>query len=260
MSLGGSSIASVGSILGGSIAQDVFERRAGSEFRQGVNRANQSLQNSQNQALGYLKPYNEAGSNATGVLSGLLTGSQYNSATGQTTILTPEQRNNLFQQSPGYQFRLNEVLKALQNSQVARGGLLSGGAAKEIGQYSQGLASQEYSDYLNQLTGLANLGSNAAANSANTVSQIGGVMSGNIYNGGAAQAQMQQNRGNIFSNAINQTGAVLGNSGGNGGGGGFGGSGSMGNAGSAGAGSSAVTQSGMGQLNPSTLLTLASFA
>lgn len=51
---------------------------------------------------------------------------------------------------PGYNFRLQEGLKSLQNSAAARGGLLSGGTAKAINDYAGGSASQEYQNTYNR--------------------------------------------------------------------------------------------------------------
>lgn len=51
---------------------------------------------------------------------------------------------NDFQQDPGYMFRMQEGQKALERSAAARGGLMSGGFAKGLEKYSQGVASQEY--------------------------------------------------------------------------------------------------------------------
>lgn len=56
-------------------------------------------------------------------------------------------------QDHGYQFRLQEGLKALQASRAAKGGLLSGGALRGAQQYAQGLASQEYGNAYNRALG-----------------------------------------------------------------------------------------------------------
>lgn len=48
------------------------------------------------------------------------------------------------QADPGYQFRLQEGLKALDRQAAARGGLISGAALKASQRYGQDLASQEY--------------------------------------------------------------------------------------------------------------------
>jgi hypothetical protein len=47
---------------------------------------------------------------------------------------------------PGYQFRLSEGLKGIERSAAARGTLLTGGTLKALGQYHQGLASQDFGD------------------------------------------------------------------------------------------------------------------
>lgn len=63
---------------------------------------------------------------------------------------TPEPGNpnlsgqELLDKDPGYNFRLSEGKRALEQSQAAKGGLFSGEAGKEMARYSQGLASQEY--------------------------------------------------------------------------------------------------------------------
>ena len=49
-----------------------------------------------------------------------------------------------YQESPGYQFTLNEGLKAVDRSAAARGGLLSGRAVKEATRYAEGVANQDY--------------------------------------------------------------------------------------------------------------------
>lgn len=98
-----------------------------------------------------------------------------------------------FQADPGYAFRMQQGLQAIQGSAAARGGLLSGGVLKDLSSYSQGLASQEYGnafnrfetqnqDRYNRLAGLAGLGqaattatgqfgANAAANYGNYLTQ-----------------------------------------------------------------------------------------
>lgn len=49
-----------------------------------------------------------------------------------------------FTEDPGYQFRQDRGMKALERSAAARGGLYSGKAIKDTLDFSQGLASQEY--------------------------------------------------------------------------------------------------------------------
>ena len=103
-----------------------------------------------------------------------------------------------FQQDPGYAFRLQEGMKALERSAAARGGLLSGGMLKGAQQYGQDLASQEYMNAfnryqaernarLNPLQSLAGIGQTAT----NQLGQAGQTMAGNVGQamGAAAQAR-----------------------------------------------------------------------
>jgi hypothetical protein len=65
---------------------------------------------------------------------------QFNAARFQFTPPTPESLAN----DPGYQFRLRTGQQALESSAAARGGLLSGGAARRLTEFGQELGSQEY--------------------------------------------------------------------------------------------------------------------
>lgn len=58
-----------------------------------------------------------------------------------------------FEADPGYAFRQQEGIKALMSSRAAQGGRNSGAALRELMEYGQGLASQEYQNFANrQLT------------------------------------------------------------------------------------------------------------
>ena len=67
-------------------------------------------------------------------------------------------------QTPGYQFRLDEGLKALDRSAAARGGLLSGAALRGAMRYGQDYASNEYTNAYNRIASQAGLGQTAANN------------------------------------------------------------------------------------------------
>lgn len=103
-----------------------------------------------------------------------------------------------FQQDPGYAFRMQEGMKALERSAAARSKLLSGGMLKDAQRYGQDLASQEYMNAfnryqaernarLNPLQSLAGIGQTAT----NQLGQAGQTMAGNVGQamGAAAQAR-----------------------------------------------------------------------
>lgn len=120
-----------------------------------------------------------------------------------------------WQADPGYQFRLDQGQQALERSAAARGGLLSGGALKDIDAYSQGLASQEYQNAYNRynndqttaynrLAGVAGTGQTAintiGANGAATAGQIGS----NIIGAGNAAAAGTVGAANALNSGISQ--------------------------------------------------------
>ncbi len=93
-----------------------------------------------------------------------------------------------FYQSPGYQFRLDEGVKAIDRSASARGKLGSGGLQRELTRYGQGLASQEFNSYANRLSAMAGIGQTATQNSSSLASNAGGQIGQTILAGGTAAA------------------------------------------------------------------------
>lgn len=125
------------------------------------------------------KPYTQAGEAAMNPLQALITGQGQN---GEQ--LSATQRMSSFQQSPGYQFRLEEGQNRLNALAAARGRLFSGEQMKESQRFGQGLASEEYGNYINQLMGLANTGLSAANSSANLGASFAPMLA-NLQYGGA---------------------------------------------------------------------------
>lgn len=144
---------------------------------------------------------------------------------------------------PGYQFRLNQGMQALQNSAAARGGLLSGGTAKQLEQYGQDYASNEYGNVYNRALGeyqqnynifqqnqanqfnrlaslaglgqvtagqLSGAGQSAAGNVGNILLTAGGQMGQNINNAGAARASGYVGGANAWSGALGNIGSNIG--------------------------------------------------
>lgn len=196
-------------VVGGSAYGSSQARKSAKSAQAAQARAAQEMRMSKNRAIEYMQPYMRTGETALSPLSGLLTGQQYDPNTKQTTSLNQEQQMKLFQKSPGYQFRLEQAQNALQASQAAKGGLLSGGAMKEMNAYTQGIASDEYGNYINQLGGLAGMGQNAATSAGNFEIGAGSQIAG--YEGGAgmARAQGYANQGSIVGGAMTQIGGSL---------------------------------------------------
>jgi hypothetical protein len=123
-----------------------------------------------------------------------------------------------FTADPGYQFRLDEGIKALNASAAARGGALSGANVKGAMNYGQNAASAEYTNAYNrynsnraaQLDPLYKLyagGQAAASGSAAAANNLGTNIGNTITNAGAAEAAGYVAGGT----AINSTISSLGN-------------------------------------------------
>lgn len=84
-----------------------------------------------------------------------------------------------FEASPGYQFRQDEARKATERSAAARGRQLSGATLKSLTEYSQGIASQEFGNWWNQLGGLAGIGQTTTT----TTADLGETAASNVARG-----------------------------------------------------------------------------
>jgi len=84
---------------------------------------------------------------------------------------------------PSYQFRLQQGNESLQNSAIAKGGLLSGNAMKAIQGFGQDMASQEYQNEFQRRMlelGYGSEATNAMAGLASQQGQAAGTMRAGI--------------------------------------------------------------------------------
>lgn len=114
---------------------------------------------------------------------------------------TPAQYGGFFN-SPDYQFRKDESLKAANNALSSRGLLGSGAAVKAKTALAGNLASAEFGDWWNRLAGVAGVGqtatqatSAAGQNAANNISQA-------YTNAGNARASAYMNTGAAINNGL----------------------------------------------------------
>lgn len=201
-------IAAAGALIAGGMAtQAYFGNKSAKAAKRAAEAAAAEMRASKNRAIGYQKPYYNSGTLGLNNLTGLLTGFQYD-AKGNKTTLNEQDRSNLFQKSPGYQFRLEQAQNALQASQAAKGGLLSGGAMKEMNAYTQGIASDEYNNYINQLSGLAGIGQNAANAMGNYEIGAGNQIANYTQDAGMAKAKYYQDLGNNIGGGMQSIGGM----------------------------------------------------
>lgn len=79
------------------------------------------------------------------------------------SLYGPNPDFSAFTKSPDYAFALQQGNLGLQRYENANGLALSGGALKDVTQFNQGLATQQFGNYFSRLMQIATLGQNAAA-------------------------------------------------------------------------------------------------
>lgn len=113
---------------------------------------------------------------------------------------------------PGYQFRMDQGVEALDKSAAARGRLLSGAQQKGVTDYAQNMASQEYANAYareanqkarkyNMLSSLSGQGQSSAARQAGATGQLAQESSNIMSNMGNAQAQSAYAQGQARAGA-----------------------------------------------------------
>lgn len=222
----------VGGILGsitGSTQADAA-KDAGNTQAAAANQAAQIAQQQYNQTRNDLQPYRDLGSSLVPALQDSLVnpllGAQF--SYGNFSAPTAEEA----QATPGYQFTLDQGLKAAQNSASARGLGSSGAALKGASTFAGGLADSTYNDTFNRdlsayntnrnnalsnfttnygvandatnrLLNLVNLGQNSAAMTGNLGAQTASTVGNDITSGAAAQAAGTVGAANAYGGALN---------------------------------------------------------
>lgn len=168
----------------------------------------QSLTNKQRQEFGSLQQFGKYHYEADGSRRDLSPyGATSSSATGGAY--------GGFQESPGYAFRRDEAMKAIERSAASRGLLGSGGTVKAIGRYADNLASSEYENYANRLAALAGVGQTATSGTAAAGAQAASGIASAAMQSGNAQASGYINTGNAINQGVqNIASAYLYNKGG----------------------------------------------
>jgi len=108
-----------------------------------------------------------------------------------------------FQATPGYQFAVDQGTRALEGSAAAGGNLRSGATMKALQNYGQGMANQEYGNYMSRLGTLANMGQAAAGNQAAAGANFAAGAGNAMQNIGNAQSAGAIAQGNAWSGGIN---------------------------------------------------------
>lgn len=209
-------IAAGGSIIGGMMSSNAASKAANAQL-QGQREAAAAQERMFNRQVELQEPFRQAGLSGQNRLMDLLGLSGRTGVAGYGSAATPFSMTN-YQADPGYAFRLQEGLKALDRTAAARGGLLGGNQLRGAVEYGQNLGSQEYQNAFNRyyaeranlLNPLQSLAGQAQS-SANTLTGAAGQYGQNL-------AEQAVNTGNIRAssymggaNAINQALSGAGN-------------------------------------------------
>ena len=176
--------------LGGAAMQAGATGKAAGQATKNLQMELPQFQANYNTAVGQFQPYANVGPAAVKQQQDLL------GLNGQAAADAAMQS---FQQSPGYQWALQQGLRGVDASAAARGMLRSGATLKGEEAYGQGLANQEFGNYFNRLGTMANTGFQGATGIVNAGNNLANAMTGNV----AAQ-------NTVGLNAANQQSSIFG--------------------------------------------------
>lgn len=107
-----------------------------------------------------------------------------------------------FQATPGYQFRVDSGNNSINALAGAQGGLNSGRTLQALAKFNQGIASEEYGNYLARLSGQAGQGLGAATGQAQAAQNAASGVSNALAGIGNANAAGAIGVGNAFNSGI----------------------------------------------------------
>ena len=111
---------------------------------------------------------------------------------------------------PGFQFRVRQGVKALDNSAAARGMTQSGAQIKAALRYGQDYGSNEYDKELNRLSVARGGGQTATRDTNQAAAQYGATAASNAFNLGNARASAYNRQGQASANAFNGVADAIG--------------------------------------------------
>lgn len=215
---GGSGISGIleGGAVGGlvgSIVDLIASNKSAEELTKAIEQARSYLEQGYTEAKGYYQPYYDQGTKDYVRLGEMIRGGEFDVSpeyfnyAPYKDVPAYQQQNFNFEADPGYQFRKQEGLNAINAAGAANGSLLSGATFKALSKYGSNLASQEYANAYGRYQDQRNFGYNRFLNDrsfsrANYDTDRGfayGVLSDD-YNRRRASAGDRYNRYNALAN------------------------------------------------------------
>lgn len=145
------------------------------------------------EAVGYLDPYMEGGEKGFRTIADLY---------GLNGEDAQRMASGSFATSPGYQFRYDQGVKAIDNAASAQGMRRSGATLKALTQFGQDTASGEYNNWLKGLQGLGTAGLASAGKGADVQMNAGNSIASLISKTGEAKANQGIAQGNLLGNLV----------------------------------------------------------
>ena len=108
-----------------------------------------------------------------------------------------------FHTSPGYQFQLDQGLRAIDAGAASKGILNSGATLKAEQTFGTGLADKEFTDYYNRLFDLSKLGEDAAGGSAKLTADAAKGIAQTDLSEGSALSSIYGNAAKGVSDSVN---------------------------------------------------------
>lgn len=214
MSWVAAAVAGGGALLGGIITGSAAKSAANTQADAANNAANMQEQNFQ-QTKQSLQPFVNTGYGAQTSLNNLLGIGTATDSSTYGSLLKPFDASTFQQyQDPGYQFQLQQGQQALQNSQAAKDGVLSGASLKDLLGFNQNMANTAYQNaygrYMDtnqatyqRLSDLLGIGENAAAGVGNMGVQATNSIANTMTSGAAASAAGTMGSANALTGSIN---------------------------------------------------------
>lgn len=191
----------IGSALGGIVSGFAQKRAVKDATRAQVDAANRQIDFQKGiyaDQTARFKPFLDSGTNA-------LAGYNFEMGLGAR----PENYGG-FQATPGYDFRKQQGIDAIDASAATRGGLMSGKTLQDLTTFGDGLASQEYGNYMQRLAGMTDMGMGAAGMQATAGNNAAAGVSNALGNIGNAQAAGAIGQGNALAGMMNNLSGAFG--------------------------------------------------
>lgn len=219
MSIGaGAAVGGIASGIGGLFSSNAANQASQQQQQMGM-LALLDQQQARAQAQANLAPYMNIGAGAFGQLGGLYGiggpssgapsaggGGGNGGASPLTAAANPNGNYAAFYNSPDYGFALQQGEQAVDRSAAARGTIQSGGLLKELTNFGQGLASQQFGNYFNRLLSLSQIGANAASGNATNMLNSSNSLASTLGNIGQARAAGTVGGANALTGALGNIG------------------------------------------------------